>query len=330
MLITANFRRSCLGVVVPLLLTGCSGGGDQPAGTPTSVQTPAASPTTVASASPNAALTPGAEISPLGGKPLTDEEKEYLNKLQRAKDLALARNYEKAIPLLDELHKQKPDDLNVAFYLMLSHGSTEKAPSKTSKAFEYAQKVMEGSPDSREGERARSYINSANFSLPPTFKYGKETIGSGGGWVLNDTATYKATTDMPFHSAISGRLAPSDQAVLWETEASPATTTSAEKLPKGTEVKVLSTKNFLYGLTSWRKPLKDNLKEYDNTIFDVAAMYVEVTGDGALKGKKGWIVNQVDRWLAVKSEGEDEWGVWVPNRLKVDREADLEAEPAKP
>lgn len=318
---------------MPLLLAGCSGGGDQPTGTPAPPQTPAATasvPATSASASPTAALTPGTEISPLGGKPLTDEEKEYLNKLQQAKDLALAKNYEKAIPLLDELHQQRPDDLDVSFYLMLSHGSTEKAPSKTSKAFEYAQKVMEGSPDSREGERARSYINSANFSLPPTFKYGKETIGSGGGWVLNDTATYKATADMPFHSAISSRLAPNDQSVLWETEASPATATSAEKLAQGTEVKVLSTKDFLYGLTGWRKPIKDDLKEYDNTIFEVAAMYVEVTGEGPLKGKKGWIVNQVDRWLAAKPEGEDEWGVWIPNRLKVEREADFTAEPAKP
>lgn len=333
MLITQSTRVRCLAVAVPLLLSGCSGGGsDQPSGTPTPAKTPAAAvtaaPTAAASVSPSAALTPGDNFSPLGGKPLSEEEKEYLNKLQQAKDLALAKNYEKAVPLLDELHAQKPEDLDVMFYLMLSHGSTEAAPSKTSKAFEYAQKVLAGSPDSREGERARSYINSANFAVPPNFKYGTATIGSGGGWVLNETATYKATVDMPFHSAISGRLSPGDQAVLWETEASPSTATTAEKLAKGTEVKVISTKEFLYGLTSWRKPIKNDFKEFDPTIFDVAAMYIEVTGEGPLKGKKGWVVNQVDRWQAAKPEGEDEWGVWITNRLKVDRNADLE--PAKP
>ena len=330
MFIARTHRLSCLALITPILLAGCSGGGEQPAQS----ATPKAAPTTVASttatpsavATPVASLTPTVELSPLGGKPLSEEEKEYLNKLQTAKDLALARNYDKAIPLLDELHTAKPDDLDVAFYLMLSHGATEKAPSKTSKAYEYAQKVLEGSPDSREGLRARSYVNSSNFSLPADFKYGTDTIGTQGNWVLNDTATYKSLGDMAFHSAIPGRLGPADQATLWETEASPATATGAEKLPKGTEIKVLTTKNFLYGLTSWRKPIKGDLKVYDDTIFDVAAMYVEVTGEGELKDKKGWIVNQIDRYRAPKPEGEDEWGVWLPNRLKVEREADFQEE----
>ena len=325
MIIARNHRLSCLTLITPLLLVGCSGGGDQPTQSATPATSATAPPTTAptVAVAPTASLTPTVALSPLGGKPLSEEEKEYLNKLQSAKDLALAKNYDKAIPLLDELHTSKPDDPDVVFYLMLAHGSTEKAPTKTSKAYEYAQKVLEGSPDSRSSQRARSYVNSSNFSLPADFKYGTDTIGTQGNWILNETATYKTSADMPFHSALPGRLGAQDQAVLWETEASPATATGAEKLPKGTDVKVLTNKNFLHSLTSWRKPIKSDLKVFDDTIFDVAAMYVEVVSDGPLKGKKGWIVNQIDRYRAPSPEGEDEWGVWIPNRLKVEREADF-------
>jgi tetratricopeptide (TPR) repeat protein len=262
----------------------------------------------------------------LGGKPASEAEKEYYTKKKAAEDLALAKNYEEAIPLFEELHAQDPQDVDVMFYLMLSHGSTEQAPNKKSKAFEFAEKILKSAPESREASKARSYVNSANLNIPDKFSYGADTMATQGGWVMTEEALYKTSADFPIHTSMQARLAPPDQAILWETEASPATSSGSEKLPKGTEVKVLSVKDFIYGLTSWRKPVKADPDNYDTTMFDVSAMYVEVTSEGPLKGKKGWIVNHIDRYLG--TEG-DAWGSWISNRLKVLREADLATESPK-
>ena len=332
MSIPRSFRVACVGLGFPLLLAGCSGG-DAPASPtarPAATGSPAASgsatPTPIASPSPSADLTPDDGISPLGGKPASEAEKEYYTKKKEAEDLALAKNYEKAIPMFEELLKENSGDIEVMFYLMLSYGSTEPAPSKKGKAYEYAQKILAADPDSREAPKARSYVNSANLSIPDKFKYGDDSMEARGGWVLTEEALYKTTADIPLHSDMTARIGTAEQSTLWETEASPATATGAEKLPKGTEVHVLSTKDFLYGLTSWRKPLKQKDPQLDDTIFDVSAMFVEVTSEGPLKGKRGWIVNQVDRYRGVDGAP---WGVWISNRLQVAREADIaEAEAA--
>lgn len=266
-------------------------------------------------------MTPEARISPLGGKPASDAEKEYYNKKKQAEDLALAKNYKDAIPVFDELHAQSPEDVEVMFYLMLSHGSTEDAPSKKSKAYEFAQKILDQGPSSREAEKARSYVNSANLTIPEKFKYGTDTMASRGEWVMTEEAVYKTQAELPLHVEMSARLTPNDQSILWETEASPATASGFETLPKGTEVKVLSVKDFIYGLTSWRKKVEANPSQFDTTMFDVSALYVEVTSEGPLKEKKGWIVNHVDRYLGTEGDG---WGVWISNRLGILREADLE------
>jgi hypothetical protein len=334
MSIDRKARVATLGLLLPLLLGGCSGG-DKPANSPTPKQTStpaAASASPQASSSPVAEATPDDSFSPLGGKPATEAEKEYYAKKKEAEDLALAQNYEKAKPLFEELHAQSPEDVEVLFYLVLSYGATEEAPSRTSKAYQYAEKVLAVAPESREAGKARSYINTANLELPPKFKYGTDTMVSRGNWVLEQGATYKASADIAFHTSMTGRISQDDQSTLWETEASPATATGAEKLPKGTEVRVLGVKEFLYGLTSWRKPLKAKPDSYDKTMFDVSAMYVEVVSEGPLKGKQGWIVNQVDRYVAdgPVAEGIDPWGAWISNRLNVPREADLAtATPAK-
>lgn len=338
MSIDRKSRIACLGLALSYLLGGCSGG-DKPeapatnkpkpkpsasaSATPGSTPGATASGTATpgASGTPSGDLTPAPGISPLGGKPASEAEKEYYTKKKQAEDLALAQNYTEAIPLFEELHTENAEDVDVMFYLLLSHGASESAPSKKSKAFGFAEKVVKAAPDSREADKARSYINSANLSIPDKFKYGTDTMASMGNWVMAEEAAFKPTADLAFHTDMKARgLSPLDQATLWETEASPATSTVTEKVPKGTEVKVLGVKDFIYGLTSWRKKVVDDPAKYDTTIFDVTAMYVEVTGEGPLKGKKGWIVNHVDRYLG--TEG-DAWGAWISNRLKVPREADM-------
>lgn len=335
MSIDRKSRIACLGLALSVLLGGCSGG-DKPDDSATKKPKPkpsasaSATPssgmsTPAASGSPSGDLTPAPNISPLGGKPASEAEKEYYGKKKQAEDLALAQNYTEAIPLFEALHAENPEDVDVMFYLLLSHGAGEAAPSKKSKAYAYAEKVVKAAPDSREADKARSYINSANLNIPDKFKYSTDTMASMGGWVLTEEATYKPTSDLAFHTGMKARgLSPGDQAKLWETEASPETSTVTEKVPKGTEVKVLGIKDFIYGLTSWRKKVAEDPAKYDTTIFDVTAMYVEVTGEGPLKGKKGWIVNHVDRYLG-SSEG-DAWGAWISNRLKVLREADMATE----
>lgn len=340
MSIHGNLRGLCLGLALATFVAGCSGGGDapasptnQPAATASPAATAAATPAPDASAtpgatpgatgSPSAELTPEPGISPLGGRVLSETEKEYFNKKEKAKDLALAKNYEAALPILDELHAHDPEDVDVMFYLLLSHGSSEEIPKKKSKAYEFAEKLLKAAPDSREAGKARSYINSANLSIPDKFKYGDDTMDLRGNWVLAEESTYKIASEAPLHTEMQARgLSPGDQAILWETEASPATNPVTDKLPKGTEVKVMGVKDYLYGLTSWRKKL-DAKPKLDTTIFDVTAMYVEVTSEGPLKGKKGWIVNHVDRYLGSSEEG-DVWGSWISNRLQIPRETDLE------
>lgn len=330
MSIVRKSRIACLGLALPLLIGGCSGGGDNPTASPTKAQpavsatpggtaTPGATP--AASGSPSADLTPQPGISPLGGKPASEAEKEFYTKKKQAEDLSLVGNYEEAIPLFEALHAENPEDLDVIFYLMKSHGAKEVAPSKKSKAFTFAEKVLKAAPDSREAAKARSYVNSANLSIPDKFKYGADTMFSEGNWVLSEEAIYKTSSDVPLHTEMQARgIGPADQAALWETEASPSTAIGVEKLPKGTEVKVLSVEDYIHGTTSWRKKVDANPDKYDTTIFDVSAMYVEVTSEGPLKGKKGWVVNHVDRYLG--TEG-DAWGAWISNRLKITREADL-------
>ena len=321
---TKPFSVGLLGLLFPLVVAGCSGGGDAPASPAASpavsAATPAATGAPAATATPSADLTPGTGISPLGGTPATEEEKEFYNKREEAKDLALARNYVAAIPLLEALHAENPEDMDVMFYLLLCYGSTEDAPKKNSKAFGVAEKIVKRSPDSREADKARSYMNSANLTIPEKFQYGDDTMIAMGSWVMTEEATYKLTSEASLHTGMQARgLSATDQAVLWETEASPATAGATDKLPKGTEVKVLAVKDYLYSLTSWRKKVESDPAKYDTTMFDVTAMYVEVISEGPLKGKKGWMVNHVDRFL-----GSDAWGSWISNRLKVLREADME------
>ncbi len=309
-------RVASLGLVFPLLLGGC--GGDDPAPTPspakTTVATPAA--TTQPEATPTeTAGTPDAGISPLGGKPATEEEKKYYNDQKAAEDLALARNYQEAIPKFEELIKRNPEDAENYFYLMLSHGWLEDRPSKKSKAYSNAEKVLELAKDPKLSDRARHYIIAAQFEEPPAdFKYKIDTRTAQNSFVHYPDESYRLLSDTPVHTELQPRLDPEGKTILWESAISPDHFKDQVKIvPKGQMVKILGEQAFLYSLTSWRKPVRPKPAKYNDKMFDVAVVYVEVISEGDHKGTKGWVVHHMDRWI--DRAGEDPWAVWLPNRI---------------
>lgn len=314
------------GLVAGIALGGCSGG-DEPAPEATASATPQPTSSTVETATPTAtpevsgATAGGPNITPLGGKPATEEEKEYYRLQKQGEDLVLARDYEKAIPLLEQALKQKPTDLTNSFYLLLAHGSLEVVPSKGSAAYPYAQKVVELAPNSKEANRARSYLVGAEFTLPKDFKYGDRTMFTFGTFLFEQKTSYKLAANAPLHVDLNARIGKEGQAILWEAEIAPKLVSSnIINLPKGTDVIILADSHFYYSLTSWRKPLPAEPKEYDDSIFEMNAVYVEVVSDGDNKGKKGWMINQADRFI--NKPGEDPFGVWIPDRLTLPREAE--------
>jgi tetratricopeptide (TPR) repeat protein len=306
------------GIAACLALSGCSG--DDPATDATASATPQATTT----ATPKAPKTPEPNISPLGGKPATEEEKEYYRLQKKAEDMVLSRNYEEAIPLLEQAMEQRPDDPENPFYLLLSHGSLEMVPSKGSAAYPYAKKILELDPKSNEAARARAYLIGAEFTVPKDFKYGPKTSFTYGAFLYDTKTPYKLVVDTPLHSKMNARLGKDAKAKLWEAEVAPKMAGKTLKLPKGTEVEVLSEAHYFHSLTSWRKPLPAQPKEYSDSIFEVNAFYVEVVSDDDNKGKKGWIVNQVDRY--VDKDREDPFGVWIKDRLNLVREAEAPIE----
>ena len=134
--------------------------------------------------------------------------------------------------------------------------------------------------------------------------------------------SYKLIFSAPLHTKVGARLGKDGKATLWEAEIAPKMVRGITKLSKGAEVQLLSENHFYYGLTSWRKPLKQNPQDKDlnESIFEINAFYVEVVSDGDSKGKKGWLVNKVDRYIS--DTDQDPFGTWIPDRLGLGREVD--------
>lgn len=317
MLTYSKTRLVACGLAAGLLVCGCSG--DDPSPTPSATATPQATVT------PKASNTPDPHFSPLGGKPATEEEKEYYRLQKKAEDLVLAKNYKEAIPLLEQALEQQPKDIENSFYLMLSHGSLEGVPSKASAAYPYAKQVLDLGPNTNEATRAREYLVASDFSLPDDFKYGTKTFSAYGGFVFHSETPYKFVADAPLHVDIPPRISPDGKATLWEAEVSPEMVSAPVTLSKDTEVHILSEIRFFHSLTSWRKRLRKmpEGKELNDSIFEMSAVYVEVISDGDNKGKKGWVVLQVDRY--VNPDAQDPWGVWIPDRLNLLREAEKDS-----
>ena len=108
MLTNSKSRLVACGLAAALFIPGCSG--DEPAPTPSATASAAPTPQATATKAPNAVKTPDPHFSPLGGKPATEEEKEYYRLQKKAEDLVFAKNYKDAIPLLEQAYEQQPKD----------------------------------------------------------------------------------------------------------------------------------------------------------------------------------------------------------------------------
>ncbi len=313
-----------LGALVSMSFVACSGKGDPPTEpSPTPVVTATPSPDSESEVESSPERAPDPNFSPLGGKPLTEEEAEYYRQQKKAEDFALAGNYREAIPILEAAVEQMPEDPKNYFYLLLSYGGQEHSPTKDSEAFEAAEKVLELAPKSNFANKAQSYIAASKFSLPDGFAYTVDTMKSMGPWVTDPDAVYALNADALFHPGLPPRLTPGQRALLWETEVEPERTSTALPLKKGQMFHILTTQSFYYGLTSWLRPLPPEPKRFNDTHFNVQIFYIELAGEGENAGKKGWIVNHVDHFI--DREGGDPWGVWISNRGLVPRKADLDA-----
>lgn len=308
-----SIRVASLGLVFPLLLAGC--GGDDPDPSPTTSATPAA---TTKAPPPVATNTPDPHFSPLGGKPATEAEKKYDRAQKVAQDTQHSKKYEEAIPLFNELVKERPDDAENYFYLMLSHGWLEGRPTKDSEAYKNAKKVLELTPTGKHAKRATRYCIAAEFVEPgDDFKYKINTRTAQEKFEHYPDETYKLAAETPLHADLKPALDKDGKATLWEAEISPGHYPKLEKLPKGLMVKVLGEQAYFYSLNSWRKPVRRAPSKYNDKMFDVAVFYIEVVAEGEHKGKKGWVVHHMDRWI--DRLGEDPWAEWISNRVDLSK-----------
>ncbi len=324
--IVTKLTQFGLAAALALPLYGCSGG-DAPTedgATPSPTPVAAATTTPAPEATP-ARAEPNPNLSPLGGKPLTEEEAEYYRQQKRAEDFALAGNYAEALPILESAVEKNPDDPKNYFYLLLSYGAEEPFPTLDSKAAEAANKIVELVPTSNYAARARSYLHAAEFSLPDSFNYGSDTMHSKGDWEIDRNAMYTLSTPALFHPEIPPRPRTPELTQLWEGEAKAENAPKAIELPKDQTFHILSNRSFHFGLNSWFKPLPPNLTTFDPTHFLVEAFYIELTPEEDAPPKtpprRGWIVNHAERY--VERAPEDPWGVWIDNRAKVLRQADV-------
>ncbi|MGE0488801.1 MAG: hypothetical protein AB7S38_06270 [Vulcanimicrobiota bacterium] len=232
--------------------------------------------------------------------------------------MVYARNYEEAKPVLEEILKQKPDDVEAHFLMLLTLGNEEAEPSTDSEAFKYAARVVELAPKSPHADKARSYIASAHAkTLESRSEVGAETLDKTRAWEIEKGAAYDLKEDTRMFTGASQNLTKAGERRLWEMEVYPEGEEESSLLPKGTKVQILSKTEFLYSKTAWRGPIPKNRKDYDSNIFNVAGFYVSVVSDGDLAGKEGWIINQMDRWITDDPEVKYPWGVWIYNRARV-------------
>ncbi|MCA9791886.1 MAG: tetratricopeptide repeat protein [Candidatus Eremiobacteraeota bacterium] len=263
----------------------------------------------------SATPTPEAALTPEGPSP---EEIAFHKLFTKAEDLVYARNYEEAKPVLEEIIKQKPDDVEAHFLMLLTLGNEEPEPSTDSEAFKYAARVVELAPKSPHADKARSYIASAHAkTLESRSEVGAETLDKTRGWEIEKGAAYDLKEDTRMFTGAADNLIKSGERRLWEMEVYPEGEEESVLLPKGTKVQILGQSEFLYSKTAWRGPIPKNRKDYDSNMFNVSAFYVAVVSDGDLSGKQGWIINQMDRWITDDPEDKHPWGVWIYNRARV-------------
>ncbi len=306
-----------------LATSGCSGGSPPTAPTTsvttaatTSVETtPAATGTEMAAATPEATAsgTPEETGTPTPGETV---DPAYQKVKDEGINMAMAKGYAEAVPSLEKALELKPDDPEVHFYLMLSQGNLEETPGPKSEAYKHAKKVLELAPGSTMAERARDYILSAESEpAKPMKDLPADPIGPPRGWKVKNNAVY--TLDAPVFFLPDKKMNDQLQKELWYLELVPNSVSEKVQLPKGTQYTVQEGFDYYYGKTSWRAGgAKPNPAEFDTNMYTVNAFEIEVE-NGPNKGKRGWFVNQMDRFLGVDEKEEAVFGVKIGPRLGI-------------
>lgn len=233
--------------------------------------------------------------------------------------MAMARGYADAVPTLEKALELKSDDPEVHFYLMLSQGHLEETPGPKSEAYKHAKKVLELAPGSTMADRARDYILSAESEpAKPMKDLAADPIGPPRGWKVKNNAVY--TLEAPVFFIPDKKMNDQLQKELWYVELVPNSVTDKIQLPKGTQYTVQAGTDYYFGKTSWRGGnAKPNPAEFDTNMYEITAFEIEIE-NGPNKGRRGWFVNQMDRFLGVDEKEEPVFGVKVGPRLAIGRE----------
>jgi hypothetical protein len=309
-----------------LLVVGC-GAKTPPALPPTPTATvsvsvtqsptpvPTVTVTTTATATPSNSSTPVAVGTP-------DEEYDKLS--NQAVDMTLGKGYQDALPLLQKALTIRPDDPKIHFYMMICLGNLEDSPTPKSEAYAHAQKVIALAPTDPMADRARDYVAAAesepkkprpDLDVPP--------IEGGGQYKLVDNGLYKTSLPGILLESNSDGLDPDLKKHLWWSLVHPATVPDKIALPKGTKVSIHKLTNFFYSKNTWRggedlRPDAIHPPSLDQNSFDMNALQIFVE-EGPLKGKAGWMLNQLDRFKGVDSKNHSVWDAKFGPVISIDR-----------
>ena len=328
MLNKSNAARLSI-VGLGLILTMSYGCGSKPGSPTSSPSTSTATPTSSASVSgsPVAATTPDpAATAFVTRTPKSDDEKEYDSAKTKAKDLAFAKAYQEAVPLLRDCVKKRPDDWETQFILLLAVGSLEEEPTTKSEAYTIAKTILEKAPDSQFADRARDYVLSAE-SEPAEAKPDKDAEPLEGGetpFQPPDVHTaYTLMTPVTVFLSRTDALTPEVKKSLWYLEVKPEGVSADAKMtvPKGTSISVQLFKSYIFSKNSWRgggsRSEREGEVNVDKNSFNIQAFRITLEG-GPNKGTRGWYVNQMDRYKGLDEDGNRVWGVKVGPRLVVE------------
>lgn len=293
-------------LLVAVLLFGCAGEAPpDPSPTPSS---PTAKPTSAPEPAPSPSQS---QVSP-------QEAAKYQALRDKANVFLTNRDFEKALPLVEEATALYPDDQDNIYNLFLCLGWQETEPSKDSRAYPLAEKVLANEPTSKRSTRAQRYLVAAELEAPE--KYGDNTRWNQAQFFYYGNETYALADSVRLHTQLGKKLKKAGHTDLWGAEASPKRYPNLTVIPKGEKVQIRSEASFYFSSTNWRKPLPKKIKTFDKTMYDVAAFYIEVVS-GEHKGKKGWMLFHADRWL--DRPGTDQWGVWLANKINLSQPYDL-------
>jgi hypothetical protein len=273
-------------------------------------------------------------------------------------DLALAKGWEKALPLLSQAAEQNPDDAEIQFYLMLSKGNLEDGPSVHSEAYFHAKNVLDLAPDSTEATRALDYLAAAESeallkgeaipamtmtsgSPSPSASPGaskspspsKSPSGTGKSpyaptkepaladkeiFVVTPGQAVQLPEAIRSQDSMINQLSDQIQKRIWQTEVYPKAAQPVREMPKGAKVRLQDAQTFYYNIASWRGPVVYAEDDKRNIVYD---------GNTYRVGAVHIVVTEPDgrevrSWMVnhlERMQPDGTWKVLIGNRLKLQR-----------